>query len=430
MVAMRLWNGIIAIEGELTGDGRLIELGAMTWLDEPMPLRYVHQDVGSHGNAVTVGQITSVERLDGGALFARGVLDDSFDDGAHAVHMVEEGHQSGVSIDPDDVVIEYRDRDGNEPTEDTPYEEIVQVLTAGRIRAATLVPIPAFANAKIALDDTETDEDTVEDTSDSEPEMAAAPVAKPMSSAGIAAMARLRTVTAAAPVAPPAAWFEDPGFDGPTKLRIDGDRVYGHLATWGTCHIGWGDRNCIQPPVSHSNYAYFATGTLLTAEGDEVAVGSLTLGTGHASTKLGANAAAAHYDDTGTAVADVVAGEDEHGIWVAGALRPDVTDEEKRVLRASALSGDWRRRSGGLELVAALCVNVPGFPVVESSRNDAGEPATLVATGYVFDDCGEKPDSDGWSDEVIAFTAEAIAATIGRDTATLAAELDSIVHPV
>src|SRR5690606_33432758 len=63
-----LWSGPIGFEGLLTGDGRLIERGALTWpadlsADEPMDFRYVSEDVGFHDGAVVVGHITALERL-------------------------------------------------------------------------------------------------------------------------------------------------------------------------------------------------------------------------------------------------------------------------------------------------------------------------------------------------------------------------------
>ena len=115
-------------------------------------------------------------------------------------------------------------------------------------------------------------------------------------------------------------------------------------------------------------------------------VGTITLDTGHADRSWGRAAAAAHYDDTGTAVADVVCGEDEFGIWVNGALRPDVDEVSARKLRGAALSGDWRNVNGNLELVALLAVNVPGFPIprvrAELTASAAGlEVTALVAAG-------------------------------------------------
>jgi hypothetical protein len=189
-------------------------------------------------------------------------------------------------------------------------------------------------------------------------------------------------VVAAAGSRPAADWFADPGLDGPTPLYVGEDgRVYGHLAAWDVPHIGMPGRH-VTAPRSQSGYAYFRVGAVLCDDGSEVPVGHITLDTGHAATSLGHHAAAAHYDDTGTVVADVAAGEDAHGIWVAGALRPGVDDATAARLRASAISGDWRRIGSGLELVAALAVNTPGFPIPRS-RVASGTPLALVAAGAV-----------------------------------------------
>jgi hypothetical protein len=186
--------------------------------------------------------------------------------------------------------------------------------------------------------------------------------------------------------APPAEWFADPGFDAPTPLTITSDgRVLGHLAAWETCHVGI-TGECVTPPKSTTNYAHFRTGEVVTADGSLVPVGQITMDTGHAGREAGPKDTVAHYDNTGTGVADVSAGEDEFGIWVAGAMRPGVSEEQTYALRATgALSGDWRRIGGNLELVAALAVNVPGFPVprVEMAASAAGQPLSLVAAAVV-----------------------------------------------
>ena len=87
-----------------------------------------------------------------------------------------------------------------------------------------------------------------------------------------------------------------------------------------------------------------------------------------------------HYDDTASAFCDVHAGEDAYGIWVAGALRPNVTAEQVRAIRAAAPSGDWRPINGRLEMVAVCQVNVPGFPVTRA-RVASGHVYALVAAG-------------------------------------------------
>lgn len=213
------------------------------------------------------------------------------------------------------------------------------------------------------------------------------------SSAGTSA---LSLTASGGPLAPPAAWFEDPQLSEPTALQITSEgRVYGHLAVWDACHIAH-PQECVSPPSSPSGYAYFHTGALLTAEGTEVAIGHLTMDTGHAADQDTAMAALAHYDNSGTVGADIRVGEDAHGIWVAGGVRPGVSDEKLRSLRAAPISGDWRRLQGSLELVAALAVNVPGFAVPRPhGRRQNGNTVALVASGMVPPRRVKRPGTEG-----------------------------------
>lgn len=185
---------------------------------------------------------------------------------------------------------------------------------------------------------------------------------------------------------PPRGWFDDPGFEGPTPMHVGEDgRVFGHLALWKSCHIGKRG-TCVKPPRSASNYAYFLTGEVLTDSGS-VPVGQITLGTGHALGNLGLGAAVEHYDNTGAAVADIAVGEDTFGIWFAGALRPSVTADQVIALRGASLSGDWRPSGQGREMVAALAVNVPGFPIPRVSVVMAGDEVySLTAAAIPTDE--------------------------------------------
>lgn len=199
-----------------------------------------------------------------------------------------------------------------------------------------------------------------------------------------AAQDQTALVAGAAPLKPPTEWFYQPELSGPTALTVTPEgRVYGHLALWGTCHIAHQD-SCTQPPQSRTEYAYFHTGALETKDGDLVGVGHITLDTGHASARASAAAAARHYEDTGAVVANVRAGEDVYGIWIAGALLENVDEATRAKLQASPLSGDWRSVQGNLELVAALAVNVPGFPVPRAQGMLLhGETYSLTASGIV-----------------------------------------------
>jgi hypothetical protein len=190
-------------------------------------------------------------------------------------------------------------------------------------------------------------------------------------------------VAAAEPTKAPAGWFADPNLTGPTHLTITEEgRVYGHIAEWSTCHIGY-DGVCVAPPQSHSGYSYFATGRVLLDDGSIARTGVVSLGGGHARDGLRPKAAMEHYDSTSAAVADVCVGEDDHGIWAAGWIRPGTTEEQVIALRASDVSGDWRDviGNGDLEMVAALAVNVGGFPVRVAVHD--GVQVSLVAAGML-----------------------------------------------
>ena len=399
------WEGVIAREGEMTGDGRLIEDGALRWDDLPIPLRVAFKDVGGHDGAEVCGRIETVERRDNGDIYATGTFDLGSATGTEAFRQVNEQMSNGVSIDTDDVTFRImakadmletdvadsgNDSDGEAEADPEGRVKVaamsssdeLTVIESARLRAATLVAVPAFATARVyaAGQAPSTSEASERDENvDSGAEMARSADADPLSRDSLTA--------AAIPTAPPEAWFKAPNLTGPTALVVEDDgRVYGHIAAWGTCHIGQIGK-CVEPPTSPSNYAYFRTGALQTAEGTSVAVGHLTMGTGHAGPRDSANAAAEHYDNTGTVFADVAAGEDAYGIWVAGSLRPGISAEQVRVARSAPISGDWRTIRGALELVGALAVNVPGFPVPRPQGLLAsGEVKSLQASGVVAHD--------------------------------------------
>ena len=237
--------------------------------------------------------------------------------------------------------------------------------------AVTIVPKPAFQECQIIIkDQMQAQEETV---------VPDGVYVDDVDAVEASALVACGIVAGVIPTTPPAAWFENPALKEPTPLTVDDDgRVFGHIAAWHVDHIGMSFGT--KPPRSRSKYAYFHTGVVRTEEGKDVPVGQLTLAGGHASLELSAQEAVRHYDDTASAIADVHAGEDAYGIWVAGALRPGTTPEQIRALRASAPSGDWRPIKGQLELVAVCQVNVPGFPIARA-RVASGAVMALVAAG-------------------------------------------------
>jgi len=178
-------------------------------------------------------------------------------------------------------------------------------------------------------------------------------------------------VAAAGPVHPPAAWFERPKMRSvhPVRLSAEG-QVFGYVCRWDDCHIGFSDR-CVPPPHSPSAYSRFRTGQTLTAEGSLVATGRICCDTVHPDLRMIASDTMAFYADTGCVVADVAVYEDNIGVLVAGAARPNATDEQLRILRGSDISPDWRTFNGQLDMVGMLCVNTSGF-VVEGMAASGG----------------------------------------------------------
>lgn len=194
-------------------------------------------------------------------------------------------------------------------------------------------------------------------------------------------------VAAGIPVAPPKAWFsKDDVPDGVPLTFTTAGRVYGLLAPNNVDHVGMPGQK-VRRPGSPSGYAYFTTGQVRCDDGSVVNTGRITMASGHASTAPGvtADAAAKHYDDTTVRVADVVAWDSPAGTMCAGAAVPGLTPEQMRMAMASPPSGDWRVINGKHEMVAALLVNVAGFPVPR--RNDMA----LAASGVVPDPDPETP---------------------------------------
>jgi hypothetical protein len=369
---------ILAPVGVKSGDGRHFAPLSLTTRDLPLPLLWQIKTAEGHDESVIVGRIDQIDRAEDGSLVnARGVFDVG-PYGQEAERLVRHKFLRGVSVDLDNFEAEARNADTHVDREKSAAsdDEVIRIVaddmtvTNGRVMGATLVAKPAFQEVRIEIEEGQEEEAMVADGTY---------IGTPNTEAETEEMVRSALTAAGIPVHPPEEWFEDPGLKQETPLTVlDDGRVYGHIATWSSEHIGLPFST--RPPRSRSNYAYFHTGLLRTASGKDVTVGQVTLAGGHAPLDSDAAMAVKHYDDTASAFCDVHAGEDSHGIWVAGALRPDVSAEQVRAIRAAAPSGDWRPISGRLELVAVCQVNVPGFPVTRA-RVASGHVYALVAAG-------------------------------------------------
>jgi hypothetical protein len=202
------------------------------------------------------------------------------------------------------------------------------------------------------------------------------------------------TENGVAPTYPPASWFSrQPMHDQPMERHVyigrnpDGTptgQVYGRVAWWDACHTGVGDACVMAPRLGENGYRGFHTrGSVYTAEGEELGVGILTHGGGHANIHLGVTPALAHYDTAGAAYVKCRVGEDEDGIWFAGAFRPQITREQIEDFAAFPVSGDWRADAGDRDVrfIAAVSVNTPGFqpPRLQMAMAASGQRAITAA---------------------------------------------------
>jgi 8-oxo-dGTP pyrophosphatase MutT (NUDIX family) len=164
------------------------------------------------------------------------------------------------------------------------------------------------------------------------------------------------------PVIPPDEWFASLHDVEPYDVVVEPN---GHIhgfpaASWNDCHLSYpGD--CVTPPRSYTDYTLFKVGQVTTASGAVIRTGPITLRGGHAPHGVSRQAAQKFYDDTDSAIADVAIGDGAYGIWINGAIRPDVSPADVRRAMSSGFSGDWREWQGNLELIAFSAVNTPGF---------------------------------------------------------------------
>lgn len=374
------WSGPILYEGQATGDGRVFLAGAVQWDEASLPQHFRWQRVSQPGHVGAI-QIGSVDRIWRDAENPTTIMGEGVIFTGHPAAPPESeqflylaGQMDGapVSVDADAAQFQVISLPGGGE------QKIFSML---RVRGLTSVDIAAFATAHITMTA------AVDATAGAVGE--AAGVVLALGDAGSPTVKRnkkrshrmyslneveaLVASGAVIPVDPPGAWFEDPKLPGPTPWTVlDYGQVFAHIALHGTCHTGL--PGCVTPPLGNT-FDDFHLSALKTAEGDLIDVGQMTFHTGHADMGLSLAAAKAHYDNTSNVGADLRAGYDEFGIWVAGALRPELTPAELREVRAAPLSGDWRNRSGRLELITTLGVNVPGFPVPRQQ--------VLVASGEV-----------------------------------------------
>ncbi len=404
------WRGLLAPINKPTGDGRRMAAGAFRSRQLPLALKWQRVDDQGHDASVVIGlmdKLTIDETA--GEVWGEGEL---FDDQPNLPRLTQDVAEAmlltskkvvGPSVDAGAAEMVFVREGTDTPLTDQDWEQLMweemetgipapieMLFTDYEIAAATLVVIPAFAEARpFELLGTSDTTETV-----------------PADEAPVTAAARERLVlTAAAGVTTVSAEVFTPPAEAPPYQMLtvqpprEGEpfrRVAGYAAAFGTCHVQHRDV-CLTPPPSSTGYALFHRHPLNTDEG-LLAVGRLTTGHGlvgtgcahlahrgkddHACDDMTLVQALAHYDRL-TTVAWVHATEyDGVGIWVQGVLAADATDRDLAVLARQRVSGDWRDHGGHLEMVEllALAREREGFPIPRTSLRN-GRQVTLTAAG-------------------------------------------------
>jgi len=162
-------------------------------------------------------------------------------------------------------------------------------------------------------------------------------------------------------------------------------RVFGYVCPKNSCILtaavlGQQTDECFTAPPSPTQYRDAHPGHTETLEGTELRTANIGGGVNHYDAGP-FTAAVDHYANTASQLMRVRYGEDKYGIWAAGAMWPDLSERQVAMIRASALSGDWRWRPeyGAYDMAGSQLVNNPGFPLITQLPMAAalGEPPPL-----------------------------------------------------
>ena len=278
---------VLCVEGYMTGDNRYLEPGLGTWRQLPQPLMFQTVNADGHAGAEIAARIDTI-RMDGRRMVAEGVFDNSVTGNEYA-RLVHDQMIRFVSIDVADAEVTVEpiayDEDGY-PT------EVLARFGPYQIMGATATAHPAIDLAVIWLKS---------DPAPAEyfvplPEPLGPPAPMPDMPLMASAVEPTIALLASGEVRPPAAWFADPDLTELTPITVtDAGRVFGHVAPWGCCHIGFMDR-CVEPPRG-GDYSRFLVGEVVTREGDHVPTGTMTAFGAHADDRLNEANARAHHED-------------------------------------------------------------------------------------------------------------------------------------
>lgn len=246
------------------------------------------------------------------------------------------------------------------------------------------------------------------------------------------------------PDVPPAWWFDEPTdvtLQGALTITDEG-RVYGCVAPANIAHRSFPGRR-VTVPMGKVDYTRWMGGEVIVAGGGRVAAGPITMNCGHMPPTASSDPTVRmeHYDNTCSVVIRAAIGENQHWVWMAGALMPGVSGDQVARMMTCRLSGDWAphpERSGWTEFVAALLVPVPGFPMARSGPSVRVAGGALVASAVPvrfatpsrvwIAEPGHSVDLRPDPEPDLRPTLEIVAQRIGRDTTTRMQQFADTIH--
>jgi hypothetical protein len=397
---------VAVLEGYETPDGRFLTAGNGGRRDLPMTLMAMLENPNGgwgHDGAIAVGRVDTLERFDASAEI-NPLTGDAYGPGVFGwkatgwltPHPDQEGSEAavqfirdqvirGVSVDLDEFQAHEEILAVDEDGWPTDWRIIVDEWSIGQM---TVCPFAAFPGATIVLD-----EELAEPRARRSPPPGCPPAAvaaagqpgvltfrgsgcAPCDAATLTASAaptggargRGRARLPAGGLVLPAAHARPP--DGAARLRRPQPRRHPHRPGVGPGrlvgrlpHRGRGRLRDGPPPrggrvplIPHPRLVY-------TAEGEELGVGCSPTAAATPTSTSGSPRPSRTTTPPGRPTCKCRVGEDDDGIWFAGAFRPQITREQVEDFAAFPVSGDWRADAGDRDVrfIAAVSVNTPGF---------------------------------------------------------------------
>lgn len=205
----------------------------------------------------------------------------------------------------------------------------------------------------------------------------------------------------------PAEWFREPTATelppGSGGVHYAGGRIWGWVARAGEPHAGFAGQNLTIERIARQGLdtTHFLRKRFALDDGSTVRAGAMTMNVGHHRDGAECETDACQFDDTRTVAGIVTVGMSGGGLWFSGAAGPWLSDWDRTVFAACQPSYHMQRAGSGWQLRAVLTVPVPGHssPLLATAVAERAQLAlTAAAAGQ----------ADTGADTLVDITASAV----------------------